>query len=203
MFFTDVSIAGPPCSPPGERTSLIAIAWPVLSSFSLDERQGIETGAFHRFAARPPLECHRCFHCCFRTPPCHSPHPASDQASSCLPRHRQAVRLRCFKHWRVIDAFQRCFHRWPALPSTEGERAPLMLIACPVFSSFSLDESQGIETKTDPLAQAVFDIVWGRGYTLDMNVREIQAKTLLWPRPPARANSRPVSALRTASPTLP
>ena len=54
-----------------------------------------------------------------------------------------------------------------------------MAIAFPVFSSFSLDERQGIETREDPLAQAVFDIGWGRGYTLDMNVREIQAKTLL------------------------
>ncbi|HDQ71077.1 MAG TPA: radical SAM protein [Chloroflexi bacterium] len=52
-----------------------------------------------------------------------------------------------------------------------------MAIAYPTFSS--LDESQGIETRADPLAQAMFDIGWGRGYTLDMNVREIQAKTLL------------------------
>ncbi len=41
-----------------------------------------------------------------------------------------------------------------------------MFIACPVFSSFSLDERQWIETREDPLAQAVFDIGWGRGYTL-------------------------------------
>jgi len=32
-----------------------------------------------------------------------------------------------------------------------------------------------------------------------MNVREIQAKTFLWPRPPARASSHSVSALRAAS----
>jgi hypothetical protein len=51
----------------GERASLIAIACPVFSSFSLDERQWIETMAFHRFAVRPPLDHHRCFH----TPPVH------------------------------------------------------------------------------------------------------------------------------------
>ena len=54
-------------------------------------------------------------------------HPASDH---CLPRHRQAVRLQCFYHCRVVDVFTDVsFHRWPALLSTGGERASLMAIA--------------------------------------------------------------------------
>jgi hypothetical protein len=64
-------IAASPCSPPrGERAPLMLIACPVFSSFSLDERQWIETMALHRFAARQPLDHHRCFHCCFHTLPC-------------------------------------------------------------------------------------------------------------------------------------
>ena len=31
--------------------------------------------------------------------------PAADRLDCCPPRHRQAVRLRCFYHWRVTDAF--------------------------------------------------------------------------------------------------
>ena len=54
-------------------------------------------------AARPPLHVHR------------EPQ-ASDQTDCCLPRHRQAVRLQCFYHWRVVDVF----HRWfPPLVSTD------------------------------------------------------------------------------------
>ncbi len=72
-----------------------------------------------------------------RTPP-RSPRPASDQVDCCLPRHRQAVRLRCFCHWRVTDVFP----AGPPCPPLEG-RAALMTIACPTFSS--LDERQGIK----------------------------------------------------------
>ena len=43
------------------------------------------------------------------------------------------------------DVFHRCFHRWPTLASTEGERASLMAIACPVFSSFSLGRGEPMD----------------------------------------------------------
>ena len=48
------------------------IAWPVLSS--LEKNQWIETGTFHRFAVRPPLDHHRCFH----TPHCSLSHAHRD-----------------------------------------------------------------------------------------------------------------------------
>jgi hypothetical protein len=124
---TDVSIAGPPCSSPEERAPLIAIACPMLSS--LDERQWIETMAFHCFAACPSLNHHRCFlsldvsTLCLLTSP-RSPQPASDCANSCLPGNKQAVRLQCFCHWRVTDAFT----AGPPCPPP-GERAVLIGIA--------------------------------------------------------------------------
>ncbi len=49
-----------------ERAPLMAIACPVFSSFSLGERQLIETRTFHRFAVCKPSD----HHCCFQTPLC-------------------------------------------------------------------------------------------------------------------------------------
>ena len=74
----------------GERAALMfIIACPMLSS--LDERQGIETKGilessplFPLLFSHPALLTHA------------HRHPASDQASSYLPRHRQAVGLQCF-----------------------------------------------------------------------------------------------------------
>ena len=121
----------------------MAIAYPTFSS--LDERQGIETRTFHRFAVLPPSDHHSCFlslDVSTRRPAHFSTltaiSQASDQTDCCLPRHRQAVRLQCFCHWIITGCFSPLarfgLHRW--------EHAPLMDIACPVFSSFSLDESQ-------------------------------------------------------------
>ena len=53
-----LSTDAPPCSPPG---GACGVACSVFPSFPLDERHGIETRAFHRFAVRPPSDHHRCF----------------------------------------------------------------------------------------------------------------------------------------------
>jgi hypothetical protein len=75
----------------------------------LGEETRDQARAFHRFAVRPPLDHHRCFH----TPLAHASHahrnPAADQVDCCLPRHRQAVGLQCFYHWRVAAGFHRMF----------------------------------------------------------------------------------------------
>jgi hypothetical protein len=161
----------------GERAPLMAIACPVSSLFSLDERQRIKQ--WHFIVLRSPiLGSSPLFPLLFPHPACPLPHA-----------HRNP------QPTGQIAVCRSTGKRWGCSVSTIG--VSLMLstdappcsppggacgVACSVFPSFPLDERHGIETRADPLAQAVFDIGWGRGYTLDMNVREIQAETLLWLR---------------------
>ena len=167
----------------GERASLMVIACPMFSS--LDERQGIKRGRFIvlRVSAlgSSPLFPLLFPHFACSIPPLTAISQASNQVDCCLPRHRQAVRLQCFYHWRVTDV---SIAGPPCPPLERGACAvDAHCLIGVLFVFLGQRRANGIETRADPLAQAVFDIGWGRGYTLDMNVREIQAKTFLWPRP--------------------
>jgi hypothetical protein len=105
---TAVSIATPPCPPPWG--ACIVDCHCLIGDFDpWRMTKGSRRGHFIVLRCVRPWIIHRCFHCCFHTPPRALLHahrdPARERADCCLPRHRQAVRLQCFYHWRVTDVF--------------------------------------------------------------------------------------------------
>jgi len=88
----DAFTTGPPWPPPGgacivDCHCLAGVLFVFLGGETRDQAR-----AFHRFAVRPHLDHHRCFH----TSPCSTLHVRHNPQPTSLPRHRQAGEVAVF-----------------------------------------------------------------------------------------------------------